>query len=67
MQDQIISAFKKASRIECELVKALEDLERAYEEAGHTLPLNIQGMIDQLDDDFYDIENHVENLVGEVV
>ena len=67
MVDQIRDAFKKVSRLECELVKALEDLDRAFEEEGIASKTLIQGIIDQLDDDMYDLECEIEELIGDVV
>jgi hypothetical protein len=68
MADQIaepvIQAFRKVSRLECELVKALEDLSRTFEEAGIEPKTRIQSIIDQLDDHTYDLESEVEESLG---
>jgi hypothetical protein len=65
--EPIVQAFKKVSRLECELVKALEDLNYTFEEAGIAPRTLIQNVIDQLDDHMYSLENEVEELNGEVV
>jgi hypothetical protein len=62
--EPVIEAFRKVSRLECELVKALEDLNHTFEEAGIAPRTLIQNVIDQLDDHMYSLESEVEESLG---